>query len=90
MTVTTEQNALLDLLIEALARHTGTAAADIRPAQRVADIPGMESVRLLRLLTEFQDEHAAGVPDTFPFDVATVQDLAEGLARSIEDGADGR
>lgn len=88
MTVTAEQQSFLGLLVDALSRHTGTAAGEIRPEQLVAEVPGMESVRLLRLLTEFEDVHGAGVPESFPFDVATVADLADGLARSVADDAD--
>jgi acyl carrier protein len=85
------ESAGLAVVTDALAKHTGTDRELITPGLRVAEVPGIESVRLLRVLSHIEDVCAVTVPEDFPFESATVQDLADHIEQQTKarEGGDG-
>jgi acyl carrier protein len=77
-------SATLDIVVRALATQAGVAESSIDPDKPLSAVPGIESVKALRAITEIEDECDVVIPDDFLFESATVRELAgfvAGLAR---------
>ncbi|MFJ5549105.1 acyl carrier protein [Streptomyces sp. NPDC093225] len=81
----TVPGAVLDVVVRALAAHSGARPASIDTAKPLAAIPGIESVKALRAITEIEDELGIAIPDDFLFETATVGDLAAFVAGLVEE-----
>ncbi|WP_051795176.1 acyl carrier protein [Streptomyces sp. NRRL S-87] len=76
---------VLDVVVRALAAHSGARPASIDTAKPLAAIPGIESVKALRAITEIEDELGIAIPDDFLFETATVGDLAAFVAGLVQE-----
>jgi acyl carrier protein len=68
------------LVTQALAAQTGLQPDDIEPGLALAEIPGIESVKVIRAIVEIEDAYAIVIPDDFLFETATVADLVAFVA----------
>jgi acyl carrier protein len=75
-----ELEPVLAAVVQALARQVGVPAADIAPDTPLAQVPEIESVKVLRAIAEVEDSYRILIPDDFPFETATVRELAELIA----------
>ncbi|MFF2352695.1 acyl carrier protein [Kitasatospora sp. NPDC058115] len=87
-TVSTEQNTVdtirvLGVVRAALATHSGVPVDMIDPARPLSAVPGIESVKALRAITEIEDECEVVIPDDFLFETATVAELSEFVAKLV-------
>ena len=78
---------VLDIVVRALAAHSGSAAAAIDTSKPLSAIAGIESVKALRAITEIEDELGVAIPDDFLFETATVTDLAVFVAGLVPEGS---
>jgi len=78
---------VLDVVVRALATHSGLAAAGIDPDKPLSAVPGMESVKALRAITEIEDELNVAIPDDFLFETATVRELASYVDDLVREGS---
>ncbi|MCT2589310.1 acyl carrier protein [Streptomyces sp. N2-109] len=76
----------LDIVVRALAEQAGVSAADVDTAKPLSAIPGIESVKALRAITDIEDECGVVIPDDFLFETATVNELAEFVASLEREG----
>ncbi len=79
-----DEASCLDLITSVMASHCGVSAASIDVDLALSAIPGIESVKALRAITEIEDACRVVIPDDFLFETATVRELAAfvaGLAR---------
>ncbi|MDH6134184.1 acyl carrier protein [Kitasatospora sp. MAA4] len=67
---------ILGVVRTALAGHSGVPVEAIDPAKPLSAVPGIESVKALRAITEIEDECDVVIPDDFLFETATVAELA--------------
>ena len=67
---------ILAVVRTALGGHSGVAAEAIDPGKPLSAVPGIESVKALRAITEIEDECGVVIPDDFLFETATVAELA--------------
>ncbi|MER5733827.1 acyl carrier protein [Streptomyces sp. NPDC002138] len=86
-TATAPAAAVLGVVVRALAAHSGAAPDSIDTGKPLAAIPGIESVKALRAITEIEDELGVAIPDDFLFETATVGELA-GFVVSLTAEAD--
>lgn len=84
MTVTNPGTDHLATVTAALAAQTDLRADQIDVNDRLATLPGIESVKILRAVVRIEDECAISVPDDFLFETATVQELVDLVARLVE------
>lgn len=79
--------ATLDIVVRALAAQASVAASSIDPDKPLSAVPGIESVKALRAITEIEDEYDVVIPDDFLFESATVRELAEFVAKLAREGS---
>lgn len=77
----------LDIVVRSLAAQAGVAAATIDTGKPLSAVPGIESVKALRAITEIEDECDVVIPDDFLFETATVRELAEFVASLTREGS---
>ncbi|KUJ69008.1 hypothetical protein ACZ90_14240 [Streptomyces albus subsp. albus] len=77
----------LKVVVDALAAQAGVAAEAIDTGKPLSAIPGIESVKALRAITEIEDACGVVIPDDFLFETATVAELAA-FVGSLEQGGD--
>lgn len=70
----------LAVVLRALSDHAGVPADRIDPDGAVAAVPGIESVKALRAITQVEDTLGVLIPDDFLFETATVRQLATQVA----------
>ncbi|MFE4974518.1 acyl carrier protein [Kitasatospora sp. NPDC056651] len=78
---------ILGVVRGALATQSGVPVEAIDPAKPLAAVPGIESVKALRAITEIEDECEVVIPDDFLFETATVAELAGFVAELVARGA---
>jgi acyl carrier protein len=66
----------LALIQAVVARNIGTTPEAVAPDLPLSAVPGIESVKALRAITEIEDACHVVIPDDFLFETATVRDLA--------------
>ncbi|MEU3659507.1 acyl carrier protein [Streptomyces sp. NPDC048219] len=79
--------ATLDIVVRALAAQAGVAESSVDPDKPLSAVPGIESVKALRAITEIEDECDVVIPDDFLFETATVRELADFVARLTREGS---
>jgi acyl carrier protein len=67
---------VLGVVVAAIACHADTTAAAIEVDKPLSAVPGIESVKALRAITEIEDDLDVVIPDDFLFETATVRELA--------------
>jgi len=85
MTIADSGDDPADVVVAALAAAVSLAADQIKTSQRLAQIPGMESVKILRAVVRIEDYYHINVPDDFLFETATVADLIDLVARLVKE-----
>ncbi|MFB7470637.1 acyl carrier protein [Kitasatospora sp. NPDC056184] len=85
---TTDTQRVLDVVRTALATHSGVPVEQIDPAQPLSAVPGIESVKALRAITQIEDECEVVIPDDFLFETATVAELAGFVAQLVAQRVD--
>jgi len=78
---------VLDVVVRALATHSGGTTAAVDADKPLSAIPGIESVKALRAITEIEDELNVVIPDDFLFETATVRELAVFVAELVQEGS---
>ncbi|HET6636777.1 MAG TPA: acyl carrier protein [Streptomyces sp.] len=78
---------ILPVIVKALAAQAGVPADGVDTDKPLSAVPGMESVKALRAVTEIEDECGVVIPDDFLFETATVREFAEFVASLAADGA---
>lgn len=76
----------LDIVVHALAAQANVPAATIDAGKPLSAVPGIESVKALRAITDIEDECDVVIPDDFLFETATVRELAEFVASLAPEG----
>jgi acyl carrier protein len=66
----------LTVVVGALAEQVGIETARIEPDQPLSAIPDVESIHVLRAITEIEKELNVLIPDDFLFESSTVRELA--------------
>lgn len=79
--------ATLDIVVRALAAQAGVAASSIDTGKPLSAVPGIESVKALRAITDIEDACDVVIPDDFLFETATVHELAEFVAGLVREGS---
>ncbi|MER6419403.1 acyl carrier protein [Streptomyces sp. NPDC001137] len=79
--------ATLDIVVRALAVQAGVAESSVDPDKPLSAVPGIESVKALRAITEIEDECDVVIPDDFLFESATVRELADFVAELARKGS---
>ncbi|MFI9803980.1 acyl carrier protein [Streptomyces sp. NPDC052301] len=79
--------ATLDIVVRALATQAGVAERSIDPDKPLSAVPGIESVKALRAITEIEDDCDVVIPDDFLFESATVRELADFVAELAREGS---
>jgi acyl carrier protein len=74
----------VQVVVHALAMQAGVDPGQIDIDGALSAVPGIESVQILRAITEIEDTCSVLVPDDFLFDSATVADLASVIAALLE------
>lgn len=77
----------LGIVVRALAAQSGVGADSIDTAKPLSAVPGIESVKALRAITEIEDECDVVIPDDFLFETATVRELAAFVASLAQEGS---
>jgi acyl carrier protein len=72
----TDEAGCLALIQEVIARNIGATPDVVAPDLALSAVPGIESVKALRAITEIEDACHVVIPDDFLFETATVRDLA--------------
>jgi acyl carrier protein len=75
---------VLQLVKDVIAEHSAMTAQSIDPQLTLAAIPGIESVKALRAISEIEDRLGVVIPDDFLFEAATVQEMATFIAGLAE------
>lgn len=70
----------LEVILRALSEQAGVHSDRIDLDKPMSAIPGIESVKALRAITQIEDECDVVIPDDFLFESATVREFAEFLA----------
>ncbi|MEV7414893.1 acyl carrier protein [Streptomyces sp. NPDC089919] len=70
----------LDIVVRALAAQAAVPATGIDADKPLSAVPGIESVKALRAITDIEDECGVVIPDDFLFETATVRELAAFVA----------
>nr|WP_237538593.1 MULTISPECIES: acyl carrier protein [unclassified Streptomyces] len=70
-----------------MAGQAGVAEGSIDPGKPISAVPGIESVKALRAITEIEDECDVVIPDDFLFESATVRELADFVAGLAREGS---
>lgn len=68
-----------DSVREVLATELGIAVGDISGEAEINLLPGMESVKLLKIVSELEEIHGASLDDDVLFAMETVNDLVQAL-----------
>lgn len=84
MTITPPGTDYLATVTAALAAQSDLRADQIDVGHRLATLPGIESVKILRAVVRIEDECAISIPDDFLFETATVQELVDLVALLVE------
>lgn len=74
----------LDVVVRALAGQVGIDPDRIDPDRPLAAVPDIESVHVLRSITQMEEECSVVIPDDFLFETATVRELAGCIANLME------
>ncbi|WP_330335396.1 acyl carrier protein (plasmid) [Streptomyces sp. NBC_00536] len=77
----------LDTVVSALAHQANVPATSIDPDKPLTAVPGIESVKALRAITDIEDAYDVVIPDDFLFETATVGELAAFVASLIPEGS---
>ncbi|MFF3405297.1 acyl carrier protein [Streptomyces sp. NPDC002742] len=77
----------LAIVVRALATQAGVDSAAIDADKPLSAVPGIESVKALRAITEIEDECEVVIPDDFLFETASVRELAEFVASLAREGS---
>ncbi|MFI5797409.1 acyl carrier protein [Streptomyces sp. NPDC051677] len=77
----------LDIVVRALAAQGSVAPTGIDVDKPLSAVPGIESVKALRAITEIEDECDVVIPDDFLFETATVRELAAFVAGLAREGS---
>ncbi|MEU9372765.1 acyl carrier protein [Streptomyces sp. NPDC048255] len=77
----------LDIVVRALAAQANVPAAGIDTDKPLSAVPGIESVKALRAITDIEDECDVVIPDDFLFETATVRELAAFVSSLIPEGS---
>ncbi|MCX4695806.1 acyl carrier protein [Streptomyces sp. NBC_01408] len=77
----------LDIVVRALAAQANVPATGIDTDKPLSAVPGIESVKALRAITDIEDECDVVIPDDFLFETATVRELAEFVSSLIPEGS---
>lgn len=70
----------LSVVLQAISDHARVPAGSIDPDGLLSDVPGIESVKALRAITQVEDALGVLIPDDFLFETATVRELAAQVA----------
>ncbi|MER5540005.1 acyl carrier protein [Streptomyces mirabilis] len=77
----------LGVVVRALATQAGVEPAAIDTDKPLSAVPGIESVKALRAITEIEDECDVVIPDDFLFETASVRELAQFVASLAREGS---
>jgi acyl carrier protein len=77
----------LGVVVRALATQAGVEPAVIDTDKPLSAVPGIESVKALRAITEIEDECDVVIPDDFLFETASVRELAQFVASLAREGS---
>ncbi|GHI86203.1 acyl carrier protein [Streptomyces xanthophaeus] len=77
----------LDIVVRALAAQAGVPANGIDTDKPLSAVPGIESVKALRAITDIEDECDVVIPDDFLFETATVRELADFVSSLLPEGS---
>lgn len=83
----TTDGQVLDVVIRALADHSGGSTTGIDADKPLSAIPGIESVKALRAITQIEDSLDVVIPDDFLFETATVRELAAFVGELVQEGS---
>jgi len=67
---------VLSTVVDVLAAQLALAPQDIDPDRPLSELPGMESVLLLRAVADIEDACGVSIPDDLLFETGTARDLA--------------
>ncbi len=84
MTQTARTINCLDVVVRALAGQVGIEPGRIDPDRPLSAVPGIESIHVLRAVTEVEEACSVLIPDDFLFETATVRKLADFIAGLME------
>ena len=70
----------VQVVLQALAEQAGVPADRIDVDDLLSAVPGIESVKALRAITQVEDALGVLIPDDFLFETATVRELAAQVA----------
>ncbi len=70
----------VQVVLQALSEHAGVPADRIDADELLSAVPGIESVKALRAITQIEDALGVLIPDDFLFETATVRELAAQVA----------
>lgn len=76
----------INVVVAALARHSGADPATIDVSKPLASVPGIESVKALRAITEVEEECGVIIPDDYLFENASVAEFSEFIDQLDRDG----
>jgi acyl carrier protein len=74
----------LDVVVRTLAGQVGIDPDLIDPDRPLSAVPDIESVHVLRSITQVEEECSVVIPDDFLFETATVRELAEFIVTLME------
>lgn len=74
----------LDVVVRSLAGQVGIDPDLIDPDRPLSAVPDIESVHVLRSITQVEEECSVVIPDDFLFETATVRELAEFIVTLME------
>lgn len=66
-------------VLDALAAELGVAPDTVAPDAELSALPGMESVKLLRIVSALEEVHGVALDDDALFSIETVDDLVRAL-----------
>ena len=84
MTQTARTTDCLAVVVRALANQIGIDAGRIDPDRPLSAVPDIESIHVLRAITEVEEACSVMIPDDFLFETATVRELADFIAGLME------
>jgi acyl carrier protein len=74
----------LDVVVRTLGGQVGIDPGRIDPDRPLSAVPDIESVHVLRSITQVEEECSVVIPDDFLFETATVRELAEFIVTLME------
>ncbi|MCG8422274.1 MAG: acyl carrier protein [Proteobacteria bacterium] len=81
-----EPNELNSYIATEIAKELKVDANELSPHSNLRELPGVESIKVLRIIARIEQKYDIELVDDVVFQVNTIQDISDAVRKALDEG----